>query len=371
MSNSTPRKAGKATITAITTRLTDIARRRDTRLAPTLALELAASAAGRRSSNEYQSAAASGAVSLPTLEPSARIVMQDQQMILYTDPATGQSIAVDSSTRGPLAMPDGTLVQIQPATDNTQTGKYIEGNIYVATIDHCKGYDFYLATDEKDLERQIAEFCREFWFEQFDSDPEEGMSDSDIIESYFNEAQDEILKRDSFPIPKTALPPSDAQRIPSRYPSQFETSCNMIDEPGYLTVRLENIAGNEFRENTTIPYDFRHFLLSASAKDIRNTLDDATRIEEQIAGTIITDSRVWNDAFTLTAPNLDDFSRFFESLGSEALTSPEDITEDMLQDLRNRHPDLVHAVIQNWNDRLSSIEEMAATEIARLRRFHI
>ncbi len=61
--------------------------------------------------------------------------------------------------------------------------------IHVAVIGHKHGSDVYLGDTAKALDRQLADFAKEYWeYEGVKGDPS-GLSDSDVVDKYFNKTR--------------------------------------------------------------------------------------------------------------------------------------------------------------------------------------
>lgn len=166
-------------------------------------LSVASEAFGYRNANAFSAAAKNGEIAPPKAEP---IGSDDYGLTVFRDPLTGSMFAMDADNQASRAehwaiSPYGGLIDIS----NIPVGTKIEDQavkVYVATISHKHGSNFYVAFTLKGIEEQISDFCREYWneiLEHDDSIPEDtaGMSDSEIISTYFEVHPDEYLDRSS------------------------------------------------------------------------------------------------------------------------------------------------------------------------------
>lgn len=69
--------------------------------------------------------------------------------------------------------------------------------IQVATISHRHGVNGYASKTKKGIEKQVADYCREYWADAFPGeDPPADMKDSDAIDAYFEAVADEFYNID-------------------------------------------------------------------------------------------------------------------------------------------------------------------------------
>lgn len=179
-------------------------------------LSVASEAFGYRNANAFSAAAKKGEIAPPKAEP---IGNDDYGLTVFRDPLTGSMFAMDADNQASRAQhwavsPYGGLIDIS----NIPIGTKIEDGavkVYVATISHKHGSNFYVDFTSRGIEEQVSDFCREYWNEVRDHDdslPENtgGMSDSEIISTYFDIHPDEYLDRSS---EQVAFPLSLANKV--------------------------------------------------------------------------------------------------------------------------------------------------------------
>jgi hypothetical protein len=68
--------------------------------------------------------------------------------------------------------------------------------IFVATVSHRHGINAYAAKTRAGIQKQLADYCREWWDEAGLDPVAEGTADSDIIDAYFEICGDEFYNLD-------------------------------------------------------------------------------------------------------------------------------------------------------------------------------
>ena len=105
------------------------------------------------------------------------------------------------------------IPELEQALKDAETRKL---TVHVAVIKHKHGHDVYTDTSEEGLDKQLAEYCREWWSDM--GMEAEDLSDEDTINKYFGD-EDVIDSGESMEttesvvnIPKTEYgPPEDLE----------------------------------------------------------------------------------------------------------------------------------------------------------------
>lgn len=70
--------------------------------------------------------------------------------------------------------------------------------IHVGVINNRQGFELYLATTEDGLNKQLANYCRDWWADGMAADQDPPKTDKRAIELYFQDHEREFLEiRDS------------------------------------------------------------------------------------------------------------------------------------------------------------------------------
>ncbi|WDF75250.1 DUF5983 family protein [Novosphingobium sp. KACC 22771] len=85
-------------------------------------------------------------------------------------------------------------------------------DIHVGVIEHKEGANIHVSLDRPALEGQIAEFCREWWSDIRDPRKAANLSDTEVIETYFDRHDSECLTIEQIRIePPPAAPARSVQ----------------------------------------------------------------------------------------------------------------------------------------------------------------
>lgn len=89
----------------------------------------------------------------------------------------------------------------QPLNQASNPGKPQKVEVFFAIVDHKHGTNTYCAASEDECLAEIAEYCREYWSEIAERGHSpattEGMTDSDIVQTYFDDHDSEYLTKGS------------------------------------------------------------------------------------------------------------------------------------------------------------------------------
>ncbi|RIA46194.1 hypothetical protein DFR49_0727 [Hephaestia caeni] len=68
--------------------------------------------------------------------------------------------------------------------------------VHVGSIEHEEGVNHYIAVTDQALTRQIADYCREFWFEIDDACDPSHLDDETVVREYFRQHPNEVHSTD-------------------------------------------------------------------------------------------------------------------------------------------------------------------------------
>lgn len=142
-----------------------------------------------------------------------------------------------SDVRTRLEMPVVTPAAQQERADDGRT------IIYVATMVHKHGSDIRVAASQKDLDAQIAEFCRENWsdidhLKGVPSHPD-GMTDAEVASLYYEKAAtigDDYVEEMKFDIPTSQLVPTGIGPKASRDDDRPSKDAGLPDPSVLVTI---------------------------------------------------------------------------------------------------------------------------------------
>ena len=162
-------------------------------------LEVAAAAFGHHNQNQLTAAAREGGLdpspanALGTLKIDERtlLMLEDEQrrpFAIDADAATGKTGAFAVS-------PYGGLVDLRHLGDVSGLPRLPAGAdaapMHFASISHEYGANLYCAPTEADLRRKIADWCREYWVQEGVEGTYEGLSDEEVCDAYFEQADED------------------------------------------------------------------------------------------------------------------------------------------------------------------------------------
>lgn len=198
----TPSARGVKATTVHVSRLGEALKSRGLRLKDSEVIEIAAHAFGFRDGNTLAAAQKAGHLTLTQPSVAERIRLTGgERLVVLADPAEGGLFAISrdllAGTACPavVAAPSGRLVDLSAvAADADGEGwnlaasdDAIEITLHTATIYHRHGHDSYAALTEADLDRQVAQYCRDSWHE-IEVDPSldpDTMADAAVSDTYF------------------------------------------------------------------------------------------------------------------------------------------------------------------------------------------
>ena len=61
-------------------------------------------------------------------------------------------------------------------------------SVHIAVVSHRHGMNVYAATTKYRLEKQVADYCRDWWIQVLGKDKKIPNKDSEVIDVYFEEA---------------------------------------------------------------------------------------------------------------------------------------------------------------------------------------
>lgn len=285
-------------------------------------IEVASAAFGYHNSNEFTAAAKQADLTPPAVEITGTVDLPaGERLLIVRDPIAGAPYAIDETfleqvvskerreNIGPT--PYGHLVQLNSLLEHTPgsvptlvhqaTGhtpaaltqcnspSTINGDpasnkliIYTATIDHKNGTDQYAALSRDNLNKELAEYCRDWWSVEIEPHaaalgiPEDPchLTDSEVVSVYFETVLDEYLT--DTPI-EVDVPPEIAAKINAGHSAVTFPGHRYIPNGVHLSSLAEALT-----EASSATF-WQHTLQDADAEKARASVAEAARVCASLA----------------------------------------------------------------------------------------
>lgn len=179
-------------------------------------LEVAASAFGYHSHNQLAAASRKGDLDPAPARGIGIVTAGGRQMALLED-GDGRTFALEASALSSdpkdavfVVSPYGGLVDLRQVGELPDLRGSDRG-LHFASITHEYGSNLYCDATEEGLRRQIADWCREYWDQEGIDGSYEGLSDEEVCDAYFEQADNDgvtYFDTDAVKIPQPGGMPS-------------------------------------------------------------------------------------------------------------------------------------------------------------------